>query len=67
MSLLFGDQVELVCTANVGDEKLFARQSIPAIVYDDPEARKVIEAALRQRLMLAVLEKWTPVIKVRRS
>lgn len=58
--------VELSCTATVGGERVVVRQVIHAAAYDDPEARRHIEHALRQKLMLAVLEKWTPVVKVRR-
>lgn len=59
-------QVEMSCQAEVAGEIIQVRQVLPANAYDDPALREVVETALRQKLMLAIMEKWTPKIKVRR-
>lgn len=68
MSLLFPseftDQVSLSCRVKVGGEWLIVQQSIVRAVYEDPAARKVIEDHLRQALMMKILERWTPAIRV---
>jgi hypothetical protein len=62
----FDGQVILYCEARVGGERVYVQQAVAQIVYDDPEAREHIRKALRQALMLSILEKWTPVVRVRR-
>lgn len=62
----FNQVVELTVEADVGGEKIACMQHCLAGVYNDPEARKAIEQALRQALMMQILKKWSPVIKVRR-
>lgn len=62
----FNQLVELTVTAEVGGETITCMQHCLAGVYNDPEARKALEEALRQSLMMAILKKWKPVIKVRR-
>jgi len=62
----FGDVVELSCRATVGGQTVSVRQLIPTAVYDDPTALGVIEQALRQQLMLGLLDKFKPKIRVRR-
>ena len=64
MSDPFSDQVTLRCRADVGGRQVEVRQSIARPVYDDPIARKVLEAHIRQALMMAILEEWTPVIEI---
>ena len=61
----FRDRVELSCRATIGGETVSVRQLIPTAVYDDEVAREVVEQALRQ-LMLALLDKFKPKIRVRR-
>lgn len=60
------DAVEMSCTAEIGGQRVEVIQVIPEAAYQDPSLRKVVEEALRQKLMLAILEKWTPKIRVRR-
>lgn len=62
----YAGSVELSCTATVGGERVVVRQLLPEAAYADQRLREAVEVALRQKLMLAVLEKWTPVVKVRR-
>lgn len=62
----FNQVVELTVSAKVGDQELQCRQVVLAGVYADPVAREAIEEALRQNLMMQILKKWKPVIKVRR-
>jgi len=62
----FRDRVELSCRATIGGETVSVRQLIPTAVYDDEAAREVVEQALRQQLMLALLDKFKPKIRVRR-
>lgn len=59
-------QVEMSCQVEVAGEVIRVRQVLPEQAYQDRALREAVETALRQRLMIAVLEKWTPVIKVRR-
>lgn len=54
----------LTCEANVGGERLYMQTEIVEAVYNDSEARKLIEKSIREALMIKILEKWTPVIKV---
>ena len=58
--------VTLSCEAKIGDQKVTVREHILEVVYNDPEARKTVEWLLRRKLMDAILEKWTPVVKVTR-
>jgi len=58
--------VELSCKATIGGETVSVRQMIMAEVYDDPETRKAAEHAVRQQLMLGLLDKFKPKIRVRR-
>lgn len=62
----FTNMVELSCEATIGGETVYVRQLVHAIVYDDPEARKAVEQALRQQLMLGLLDDFKPKIRVRR-
>lgn len=61
----FNQLVELTCTARVGGETIVAQVRCLRGVYNDPEARKAIEADLRMGLMRQILGKWTPKIHVR--
>lgn len=61
----FTDQVELSCQATIGGETIRVRQIVARPVYDDPIAREAVERALREQLIRSIVEKWTPVIKVR--
>lgn len=58
--------VRMRCECRINGELLYAEQTVPAVVYDDPEARKAVEEAVRQRLMMAVLDRWKPEIQVSR-
>lgn len=60
------DIVRLRCECRINGELLYAEQTVAAPVWDDPEARKAVEEMIRQRLMMAVLDKWKPKIQVRR-
>lgn len=62
----FQGMVILSCKATVGGEVLTSQMAVSAAVWDDPEARKAIEANLRHNLMTRILDVWKPVIKVRR-
>lgn len=64
--MLFPGEVIVYCEAEVAGEKLTAQEVVPDIVWEDPEARKAIEKAVRAKLMYAILEKWTPAIKTER-
>lgn len=69
MSLLGAGDFEIVrlrCECRINGELLYAEQTIPAVVYDDPQAREAVQEAIRRRLMMAVLDKWKPKIQVRR-
>ena len=59
-------QVEMSCQAEVAGEIIQVRQVLPEQAYQDRALREVVEEALRQKLMLEIMKKWTPVIKVRR-
>lgn len=65
MTWPFTDQVELSCQATIGGEKISVRQIVARPVYDDPIAREAIERALREQLVRGIVERWTPVIRVR--
>lgn len=60
----YGNQLRLSCKAVVAGEELEVSMSVAEPVYDDPEARKLVEKQLRLALMDKILEKWTPVVKV---
>lgn len=62
----FVNQVLLSCEATVAGERIQVRQAVVQAVYDDPQAREHIETAMREALIRAIVEKWTPVIRVRR-
>lgn len=62
----FNQVVELTVEAEVGGETIVCSTRCLAGVYQDQEARKAIEQQLRSTLMHKILEKWTPVINVRR-
>lgn len=62
----FEGMIELTCEARVGGETFMVREVGLEVVLNDPAAKKAIEDALRQKLMLLILERWTPVIKTRR-
>lgn len=59
-------RVRLSCKATVAGEELEVSLVVVQPVYDDPEARKLVEKQLRLALMDKILEKWAPVIRVRR-
>lgn len=61
------DMVVISCKAKVGDEQVLVQDRMLEVVWNDPAAREAAEKFLRRKLMDAVLEKWTPVIKVSRS
>jgi len=63
----FGRQVYMSCSAMVGGRELRVEQLVVEEVYDDLAARKAVEAHLRHQLMMKILERWTPKIKVRRN
>lgn len=62
----FGERVQLSCTATVAGEEIQVSMMVAAPVFEDPECLKLIQKQIRQALMDKILEKWTPVIKVRR-
>ena len=62
----FTNQVELSIEVTVGGERLHVQTSVLEAVYNHPDTRALIEKSLRDALMRKILEKWTPVIKVRR-
>lgn len=62
----FERQVELYIEVTVGGERLFVQTRCVEAVYNDPAAREQIERMIRSSLMDRILEKWTPVIRVRR-
>lgn len=59
----FENTVVLSCTAQVGDQEIESRMSVPRVVWEDPAARTVIEESLRFKLVMEILKKWTPVVK----
>jgi hypothetical protein len=59
-------RVELTIEAQVGSDRIVIKDMVLAPVYDDPDARKAIEAQLRYKLMQSILDKWKPKIQVRR-
>lgn len=63
----FFQQVMLKCEAKVGGRTVEVRQVVVAAAYDESEDfRDMIHEGLRRQLMEAILEKWTPVVHVRR-
>jgi hypothetical protein len=60
------EQVEMSCYATVAGHRLETRKVIPAAAYDDRLVREAVEKTLREELVRAILDKWTPVVKVRR-
>lgn len=60
-------QVHLSCSATAGGETITVQQVVAPAVYEDEVARPLIEKHLREELIRAILEKWTPVVKVRRG
>lgn len=61
----FNRVVELTVSATVGGEAIQCQQRVLAEVWNDPDARKAIEENMRFKLVMEILRKWTPVIKVR--
>lgn len=61
----FNRVVELTVSATVGGEVIQCRQRVLAEVWNDPDARKAVEENMRFKLVMEILRKWTPVIKVR--
>lgn len=59
-------RVELTVEAQVGSERIVVKDMVLAPVYDDPDARRAVEANLRYKLMQSILDKWKPKIQVRR-
>lgn len=62
----FRNMVELSCRATIGGETISVRQQVHAAVYEDAVAREAVEQALRQQLMLSLLDRFKPKISVRR-
>ncbi len=58
--------VELTCKARIGSEWITVREVVLDVVYNDPEARKLVESALREKLMRVIADRWKPKITVRR-
>jgi len=56
----------MCCEAKVGGETLWVESSVPEDILQDSEAMKHIEHSLRMHLMEKILERWSPVIRVRR-
>jgi hypothetical protein len=53
--------------AKVAGASVTARQAVDAQMYDsDPNMRQAADQALRRALVEAILERWKPVIHVRR-
>lgn len=67
MTLIPDDTVVLSCKARIGNEQILVQDRVLKIIYDDPDARKLWEERLRRTLVDAILEKWTPVVKVNRG
>lgn len=70
-NLLWGDgghfqMVELTCKARIGSEWITVREVVLDVVYNDPEARRLVESALREKLIRVIADKWKPKIAVRR-
>ena len=63
----FNQTVHLQIRARVAGTHLSVQKTVLQGVYNDPEARKAIEAELRYRFMVKILERWTPVIRVHRD
>jgi hypothetical protein len=59
-------RVQMCCEAKVGGETLWVESSVPEDILQDSEAMKHIEHSLRMHLMEKILERWSPVIRVRR-
>lgn len=59
-------EIEISCECRVNGERLYALQTVPEAVWRDSEAREAIIEAVRQRLMMAVLDRWKPKVQVRR-
>ena len=57
--------VTLTCEATVAGEMIRVHQVVPKVVYDDPQARPMVLHGLREGLVRAILEKWTPVVTIR--
>lgn len=62
----FPGHVMLRCTATVQGERIEVRTTVDAAAYEAPELREMLREQIRRKLMEAILEKWTPVIEVRR-
>lgn len=60
------DAVELTCEATVAGERIKVMQRIAVPVWDDPYARRACEQNLRAQLLQKIMEKWKPVITIRR-
>jgi hypothetical protein len=60
----FNQLVTLTCEARVGSERIEVRENVLSGVYRDRNARQAIEAQIRYRLMIAILERWKPKITV---
>lgn len=60
------EMVRMRCECRINGELLYAEQAVPAVVYDDPDGRGAVEEAVRQRLMMAILDRWKPKIQIRR-
>lgn len=61
------NMVTISCKARIGSEQILVRDTMLEVVHRDPVARLAAETFLRRKLMDAILEKWTPVIKVQRG
>ena len=62
----FNRKILLRCEAKVGGETVYAQIEVVEAVYNDSGAREAITRDLRRRLMDAILDKWSPVVKVKR-
>jgi len=63
----FGRQVYMSCSATVGGRELRVEQLVAEEAYDDLAARQAVERHLRHKLMMKILEEWTPKIYARRN
>ena len=60
-----GRNVTMYCEATVNGERFQSSIDIWEGVYADEVARKNIEDAIRAQLMLKILERYKPAVKIR--
>ena len=58
------DMVTLTCKARVRSQIIEVRQTVPRVVYDDPEAREAILKSLRVSLAVKIVDRWKPRVEV---